>query len=118
MRVARSLGDYEMISSVDFEGETDVAGGCQLFRRQCFEDVGGYIPNPAGGIDWIAVTTAQMKGWRTRSFPQKQFHHHRTLGTAGKNRVAASFSYGEKDKAASQRCSDACRLLLGCTMAN
>jgi hypothetical protein len=38
-----------------------------------------------------------MKGWRTRSFPQKRFHHHRTLGTAGKSRVAASFSYGEKD---------------------
>jgi hypothetical protein len=38
-----------------------------------------------------------MKGWRTRSFPQKRFHHHRTLGTAGKSGVAASFSYGEKD---------------------
>jgi glycosyltransferase involved in cell wall biosynthesis len=80
-----------------FEGENHVAGGCQLFRRQCFEDVGGYIPNPAGGIDWIAVTTARMKGWRTRSFPQKRFHHHRTLGTAEKNGVAVSFAYGEKD---------------------
>jgi glycosyltransferase involved in cell wall biosynthesis len=80
-----------------FEGQNHVAGGCQLFRRPCFQDVGGYIPNPAGGIDWIAVTTARMKGWRTRSFPQKRFHHHRTLGTAGKNGVAASFAYGEKD---------------------
>jgi len=80
-----------------FEGENHVAGGCQLFRRQCFTDVGGYIPNPAGGIDWIAVTTARMKGWRTRSFPQKRFHHYRILGTAGKSGVAASFSYGEKD---------------------
>src|SRR5262249_21773702 len=33
-----------------FEGENHVAGGCQLFRRQCFEDIGGYIPNPAGGV--------------------------------------------------------------------
>ena len=80
-----------------FEGENHVAGGCQLFRRQCFEDVGGYIPNPAGGIDWIAVTTARMKGWQTRSFPEKRFHHYRTLGTAGRSSVAASFSYGEKD---------------------
>jgi glycosyltransferase involved in cell wall biosynthesis len=80
-----------------FEGENHVAGGCQLFRQQCFADVGGYIPNPTGGIDWIAVTTARMKGWRTRSFPQKRFHHHRTLGTAGRSGVAASFSYGEKD---------------------
>ena len=80
-----------------FEGENHVAGGCQFFRRQCFEDVGGYIPNPLGGIDWIAVTTARMKGWRTRSFPQKRFHHRRTLGTAGRSRVAANFLYGERD---------------------
>jgi biofilm PGA synthesis N-glycosyltransferase PgaC len=80
-----------------FEGENHVAGGCQLFRRKCFEDVGGYIPNPAGGIDWIAVTTARMKGWKTRSFPEKRFHHYRTLGTAGRSTMAASFSYGEKD---------------------
>jgi poly-beta-1,6-N-acetyl-D-glucosamine synthase len=80
-----------------FEGENHVAGGCQLFRRLCFEDIGGYIPNPAGGIDWVAVTTARMKGWRTRSFPQKRFHHYRPLGTAERSGVAASFSYGEKD---------------------
>jgi glycosyltransferase involved in cell wall biosynthesis len=80
-----------------FEGENHVAGGCQLFRRRCFEDIGGYIPNPAGGIDWVAVTTARMKGWRTRSFPQKRFHHYRPLGTAGRSGMAASFSYGEKD---------------------
>ncbi len=80
-----------------FEGENHVAGGCQLFRRQCFEQIGGFTPNRAGGIDWIAVTTARMKGWRTRSFPEKRFHHYRTLGTAGRSSVAASFSYGEKD---------------------
>jgi len=80
-----------------FEGENHVAGGCQLFRRQCFQEVGGYIPNRAGGIDWIAVTTARMKGWTTRSFPEKRFHHYRSLGTAGRSGVGASFSYGEKD---------------------
>ncbi len=80
-----------------FEGENHVAGGCQLFRRQCFQEIGGYIPNAAGGIDWIAVTTARMKGWKTRSFPEKRFHHYRTLGTAEKSNWAASFSYGEKD---------------------
>jgi glycosyltransferase involved in cell wall biosynthesis len=80
-----------------FEGENHVPGGCQLFRRQCFADVGGYIPNPLGGVDWIAVATARMKGWRTRSFPEKRFHHYRTLGTAGRSGVAASFLYGEKD---------------------
>ncbi len=80
-----------------FEGENHVAGGCQLFRRECFKQIGGFIPNRAGGVDWIAVTTARMKGWKTRSFPEKRFHHYRTLGTAGRSSVAASFSYGEKD---------------------
>src|SRR5207302_5208415 len=80
-----------------FEGERHVAGQCQMFRRRCFEDIGGYVPNPAGGVDWIAVTTARMKGWKTRSFPEKRYHHYRTLGTAGRSTLAASFSYGEKD---------------------
>jgi glycosyltransferase involved in cell wall biosynthesis len=80
-----------------FEGETHVAGGCQLFRRQCFEEIGGYIANPAGGVDWIAVTTARMRGWKTCSFPEKRFHHYRSLGTAERGMIASLFSYGEKD---------------------
>jgi biofilm PGA synthesis N-glycosyltransferase PgaC len=89
-------GDYDTTKD-SFEGENHVAGGCQLFRRECFLEVGGYVPNRGGGVDWIAVTTARMKGWKTRSFPEKRFHHYRTLGTAGRSSVAASFSYGEKD---------------------
>jgi glycosyltransferase involved in cell wall biosynthesis len=80
-----------------FEGENHVAGGCQLFRRKCWEDIGGYVPNRAGGIDWIAVTTARMKGWTTRSFQEKRFNHYRSLGTAECGVLAALFSYGKKD---------------------
>jgi glycosyltransferase involved in cell wall biosynthesis len=80
-----------------FEGQNHVAGGCQFFRRPCFEGVGGYVPNKAGGIDWIAVTTARMKGWKTRSFREKSFFHYRSLGTAARGLIASSFSYGEKD---------------------
>src|SRR5258705_128105 len=70
---------------------------CQLFRYACFREIGGYVPNRAGGIDWIAVTTARMKGWKTRSFQEKRFHHYRSLGTAERGQLAALFSYGEKD---------------------
>jgi hypothetical protein len=80
-----------------FEGQNHVAGGCQLFRRQCWEDIGGYVPNRAGGIDWVAVTTARMKGWGTRSFLEKRFNHYRSLGTAERGVLAALYSYGEKD---------------------
>jgi glycosyltransferase involved in cell wall biosynthesis len=80
-----------------FEGQNHVAGGCQLFRRRCFEEIGGYIPNRAGGIDWIAVTTARMMGWTTRSFRERWFFHYRSLGTAERSLLASTFSYGEKD---------------------
>ena len=80
-----------------FEGQTHVSGQCQLFRRQCFEEIGGYVANKAGGIDWIAVSTARMMGWTTRSFREKSFFHHRPLGTAERGAFAATFSYGEKD---------------------
>jgi len=87
-------------SAVDsFEGQTYVSGQCQLFRRQCFEEIGGYVPSKIGGIDWIAVKTARMIGWNTRSFREKSFLHHRILGTADRGMIASNFTYGKKDYA-------------------
>ncbi|SRR5579875_482003 len=80
-----------------FEGQASVHGACQLFRYQCFLDIGGYQPNPGGGIDWIAVTTARMKGWKTRNYPDRRFHHYRTMGTAERSAIGAAFDYGKKD---------------------
>lgn len=80
-----------------FEGENFVAGQLQLFRRQCFEEIGGYATSRAGGIDWIAVMTARMKGWKVRSFSEKRFIHHRVMNTAERGLLAAYFSYGQKD---------------------
>jgi len=59
-----------------------VSGQVQLFRRECFEEVGGYLPRKIGGIDMVAVTSARMKGWQTRTFPEKPYEHHRRMGTA------------------------------------
>jgi hypothetical protein len=80
-----------------FEGQTYVSGQCQVFRRECFEEIGGYVPSKAGGIDWMAVTTARMIGWKTRSFREKCFLHHRPLGTAERGMIASAFAYGKKD---------------------
>jgi len=74
-----------------------VNGGAQLFRRACFEEIGGYIPIKGGGIDWVAVTTARMKGWATYSFAERVFNHHRKIGTAGSNELMSRFKYGKKD---------------------
>jgi glycosyltransferase involved in cell wall biosynthesis len=89
-------GGYDSTKD-SFEGENFVAGPIQLFRRDCFREIGGYTASPAGGVDWIAVTTAKMKGWTARSFAEKRFHHHRSMGTAEKGAVAALFHYGQKD---------------------
>lgn len=94
--IFREEGGYSSDKD-SFEGRKHVSGQCQLFRRKCWEDIGGYIPHRAGGIDWMAVTTARMKGWKTESFREKWFFHHRHLGTAERSVVASAFSYGEKD---------------------
>ena len=74
-----------------------VNGQCQLFRKSCFEDIGGYQPIEGGGIDWVAVTTARMKGWKTQSFGGRTFYHHRKMGTAGTSELGSRFHYGKKD---------------------
>jgi glycosyltransferase involved in cell wall biosynthesis len=73
-----------------------VSGACQLFRRQCFEQIGGYLPIKGGAIDWIAVTTARMKGWQTRTFLEKTCLHHRKIGTGTDNKLMVRFRYGQK----------------------
>lgn len=74
-----------------------VSGACQLFRRACFNDIGGYVPIKGGGIDWTAVTTARMKGWLTRTFTEKTCFHHRPMGTGTGTTLRALFRHGKKD---------------------
>jgi biofilm PGA synthesis N-glycosyltransferase PgaC len=75
-----------------------VSGACQLFRRECFGEIGGYVPIKGGGIDWTAVTTARMKGWQTRTFVEKTCLHHRPMGTgSARGQVRAIFRHGQKD---------------------
>jgi hypothetical protein len=68
-----------------------------MFRRQCYEAIGGYRPLKSGGIDVVAVLTARMKGWQTRTFPEKTCVHHRAMGTATANYFSSNFRLGQKD---------------------
>jgi len=74
-----------------------VSGACQIFRRACFESIGGYTPLKVGGIDLVAVTTARMKGWKTRTFTDKFCEHHRKMGTEMNNGLMVAFRGGYHD---------------------
>jgi glycosyltransferase involved in cell wall biosynthesis len=80
-----------------FSNIENVWGGCQLFRRECYEAIGGYTPVKCGGIDHIAVVSARMKGWKTRTFPEKVCIHHRVMNTAEQSALKAKFKLGAKD---------------------
>lgn len=74
-----------------------VSGACQVFRRECFEAIGGYVPVKGGSIDHIAVIKARMRGWRTRTWTEKVCLHHRETGTAQHGVLRSRFKYGIKD---------------------
>ncbi len=74
-----------------------VTGTVQMFRRECFEQIGGYTPVKGGGIDYIAVVSSRMKGWKTRTFTEKVCQHGRFMGTAGTTQAGARYKYGKKD---------------------
>lgn len=80
-----------------FSSKDHVSGACQLFRRECFEEIGGYRPIKGGGIDWVAVTTARMKGWKTRTFTERVCRHHRPMGTASAGKLRAWYNLGKQD---------------------
>jgi poly-beta-1,6-N-acetyl-D-glucosamine synthase len=76
-----------------------VSGACQVFRRECFEAIGGYIPMKGGGVDHVAVLSCRMKGWKTRTFTEKKCVHHRVMGTAKHSGLASKYNIGKLDYA-------------------
>jgi glycosyltransferase involved in cell wall biosynthesis len=59
-----------------------VPGALQMFRRKCYEEIGGLLPIEYGGEDWYAEVMARKSGWQVRSFPELTVHHLRESGTA------------------------------------
>lgn len=80
-----------------FSNIENVWGGCQLFRRECFEAIGGYLPLKGGCIDHVAVLSARLHGWQTRTFTESVCLHHRQMGTALQGSLKAKYKLGVKD---------------------
>ena len=84
-------------TTTEFSNIEHVSGACQLFRKECYEDIGGYIPIKGGGIDTVAVRTARMKGWQTRTFTERTCFHHRKMGTGSSSKARGLFKLGKED---------------------
>ena len=59
-----------------------VPGALQMFRRKCYEEIGGLLPIEYGGEDWYAEIMARSRGWHVQSFPDLQVRHNRPTGSA------------------------------------
>lgn len=75
--------------------KNSVAGAVQLFRRECFNQIGGYLPMPMGGIDAAAEITARKNGWEVKTFPDLKVLHHRRVANADGKILRARFRQGQ-----------------------
>lgn len=75
-----------------------VSGPIQLFRRPCWEQIGGYM-NIRGGIDAAAEVMARMNGWRVESLKGLPVLHFRRTGTEKRGVFMCNFYRGIEDYA-------------------
>lgn len=57
-----------------------VRGATKIYRRVCWEAIGGFWPAP--GWDTMDEVRSSMLGWTSRSFPELRLMHYRPTGTA------------------------------------
>jgi len=77
--------------------KNSVGGPFQLFRKKCFDEIGGYRNLKYGGIDAVAETTARMYGWEVKSYSEYIIYHHRITGLANtKHILLTRFKDGTK----------------------
>ena len=64
--------------TVDNSPEYHVRGATKMYRKECFDEIGGLIPKM--GWDGIDEIKAMMFGWKTKSFKNLNVIHHRPTG--------------------------------------
>jgi glycosyltransferase involved in cell wall biosynthesis len=67
----------------------------QVFRRECYEKIGGYLPMKYGGEDTVACVMARMNGWKSWSFPELCVVHNKPTGAGHSgNMLRIRFRHG------------------------
>lgn len=75
--------------------ESSVAGAIQLFRRECFEQIGGYLPLRMGGEDSAAEIYARMNGWKVEKYPEIKVYENRLTGHNNRSLIRTKFKQGQ-----------------------
>jgi glycosyltransferase involved in cell wall biosynthesis len=73
-----------------------VAGGVQLFRKECFEQIAGYMPIAVGGQDTVAEVKAMMLGWKVRTVRHITVEHLKSADSEIKNNIMVNLSYAKQ----------------------
>jgi glycosyltransferase involved in cell wall biosynthesis len=81
--------------SVDKTADS-VAGAVQFFRKECFEDIGGYPKLEIGGIDSVAEIKAKMLGWKVRKIKEVKVKENRRTGSANFRPIASKIQEGKR----------------------
>jgi poly-beta-1,6-N-acetyl-D-glucosamine synthase len=71
-----------------------VAGAVQLFRKECFRQIGGYLRIPTGGIDAAAEIMARKHGWMVRKVANNPAYEQRPTGFAHGKPWRAAYKEG------------------------
>jgi glycosyltransferase involved in cell wall biosynthesis len=76
--------------------EWSVSGPVQLFRRECYSQIGGY-KTVRSGVDAVAEVEARMHGWIVRAFPELTVYHHRLTGSHSRGVLSRHYYRGLHD---------------------
>lgn len=66
-----------------------------VFRKECYEDIGGFIPLKHAGEDTCACFMARMKGWKTWATTDILVIHNKPMGSGiNKSKIKIRFQQG------------------------
>jgi biofilm PGA synthesis N-glycosyltransferase PgaC len=77
--------------------KNSVAGSIHLFRKECFQAIGGFCEMKEGGYDAVAEVTARMKGWETKTFFDIDVYHLKPLNISSGSPFRRSWQNGKRD---------------------
>lgn len=73
-----------------------VAGGVQFFRKQCFDQIKGYMPIAVGGQDTIAEVSAMMAGWKVQTIRGLVVEHLKPEVKSRNSHIKANLNFAKQ----------------------